>query len=160
MLQLQLRSLVDDAKCYETVRQLRWPDGVRCAHCDAPEITRQGLDETQPQRQRYLCKACGRRFDDLTGTVFAGHHQPLSVWVLCLYLMGLNLSNVQIAHELCLNENDVQKMTAQLRQGVVERKPEVRLEGEVECDEVYVTAGHKGHPEAVKKKSGPLDGEG
>ena len=29
------------------------------------------------------------------------------------------------------------------------------LEGEVECDEVYVVAGHKGHPEAVKKKGGP-----
>jgi hypothetical protein len=24
--------------------------------------------------------------------------------------------------------------------------------GEVECDEWYVVAGHKGHPEAVKKK--------
>ena len=24
--------------------------------------------------------------------------------------------------------------------------------GEVECDEVYVVAGHKGHPEAVRKK--------
>jgi hypothetical protein len=27
----------------------------------------------------------------------------------------------------------------------------VVLEGEVECDEVYVVAGHKGQPEAVKK---------
>jgi hypothetical protein len=30
----------------------------------------------------------------------------------------------------------------------------VVLEGEVECDEVYVVAGHKGHPEAVKKTTG------
>ena len=42
----------------------------------------------------------GARFDDLTGTVLAGHHQPLRVWVLCLYFMGLNLSNRQIAQEL------------------------------------------------------------
>jgi hypothetical protein len=27
----------------------------------------------------------------------------------------------------------------------------VKLDGEVECDEVYEVAGHKGHPEAVKK---------
>jgi hypothetical protein len=33
------------------------------------------------------------RFDDLTGTVLAGHHQPLRVWVLRLPFMGLNLSN-------------------------------------------------------------------
>ena len=41
------------------------------------------------------------------------------------------------------------------RKGIVERRPPVVLEGEVECDEVYVVAGHKGHPEAVKKKAGP-----
>ena len=35
--------------------------------------------------------------------VLAGHHQPLRVWVLCLYFMGLNLSNRQIAAELGLN---------------------------------------------------------
>jgi len=155
---LDLRSLIDDAKCYETVRKLRWPSGVRCARCDAAEVTRQGMDDTQPHRQRYLCKGCGHRFDDLTNTVFAGHHQPLSVWMLCLYFMGLNLSNVQIARELGLNHNDVQKMAAQLRRGIVERKPDVKLQGQVECDEVYVTAGHKGHPESVKKKTGLLDG--
>jgi hypothetical protein len=31
--------------------------------------------------------------DDLTDTIFAGHHQPLKVWILCLYFMGLNLSH-------------------------------------------------------------------
>ncbi len=43
-------------------------------------------------------------------------------------------------------------MTSQLRTGIVAGKPEVMLSGEVECDEVYVTAGHKGNPKAVKKK--------
>ena len=90
--------------------------------------------------------------------MFAGHHQPLTVWVLCLYLMGLNLSNEQIAHELSINADDTQKMTMRLRFGIVENKPAVRLQGEVECDEVYITAGHKGHPDAVQKKTGPLDG--
>jgi transposase-like protein len=72
--------------------------------------------------------------------------------MLCLYFMGLNLSNEQIAHELDLNSDDAQKMTTQLREGIVERKPKVTLSGEVECDEVYVVAGRKGHPEEVKEK--------
>ncbi len=42
-------------------------------------------------------------------------------------------------------------MTSQLRTGIVAGKPEVMLSGEVECDEVYVTAGHKANPKAVKK---------
>ena len=53
----------------------------------------------------------------------AGHHQPLKVWILCLYFMGLNLSNEQIAHELSVNESDVQQMTAQLREGIVKKSP-------------------------------------
>jgi hypothetical protein len=43
-------------------------------------------------------------------------------------------------------------MTTQLREGIGQSKPEVKLSGAVECDEVYVTAGHKGKPEEVKKK--------
>jgi hypothetical protein len=117
-------------------------------------VIRDGCDETQRSRQRYRCKACSGRFDDLTGTVLAGHHQPLRVWVLCLYFMGLNLSNRQIAAELDLNASDVQVMTEQLRRGFVARAPEVTLAGEVEIDEVYVVAGHKGQPAAVAKRGG------
>ena len=57
-----------------------------------------------------------------------------------------------------LDPDDAQTMTTKLREGIVQRKPVEALNGEVECDEVYVVAGHKGHPEAVKKKGGPPDG--
>jgi transposase-like protein len=145
---------MDDAKCFALVRQQRWPEGVRCPGCDSPSVIRDGCDDTQPDRQRYRCKACASRFDDLTGTVLAGRHQPLRVWVLCLYFMGLNLSNRQIALELGLDGSDVQTMTEQLRRGLVSKAPEVTLEGEVEIDEVYVVAGHKGQPAAVAKRGG------
>lgn len=148
---LNIQNLIDDAKCYATVREMRWSEGVTCPQCSSQNITKQGRDDTQPQRQRYQCQDCHSRFDDLTGTIFAGHHQPLRVWILCLYFMGLNLSNQQIAQELDLDEADAHHMTSQLREGIVAKKPEPLLEGEVECDEVYVVAGHKGHPEAVEK---------
>ena len=118
---INLQHLLDDAKCYEAVRQLRWPDGVCCPHCGAAAITQQGRDPMQPAQQKYRCERCHRRFDDLTGTVLGGHHQPLQVWILCFYWMGLNLSNRQIAQELELNADDVQPMTEQLRQGIVAR---------------------------------------
>src|SRR5512138_617677 len=146
---VNLSSLLDDAKCFALVRQHRWPEGVRCPGCGSNAVVRNGPDDTQPHRQRYRCQACASRFDDLSGTVLAGHHQPLRIWVLCLYFMGLNLSNRQIAAELGLNASDVQVMTEQLRHGFVARTPEVTLTGEVEIDEVYVVAGHKGHPAAV-----------
>src|SRR5215475_6148605 len=105
----------------------------------------------------YECRSCRGRFDDLTGTVFANHHQPLRVWITCLYLMGLNLSGLQIARELGIDKSDARDMITTLRQGIVDRTPPETLSGEVECDEVYVVAGHKGHPEAVQKKGGSAD---
>jgi hypothetical protein len=81
---INLTSLIDDAKCYELIRHHRWPDGVRCTACSSAAVIRHGHDERH--RQRYRCKDYGARFDDLTGTVLAGHHQPLRV--LCLYFMG------------------------------------------------------------------------
>src|SRR5438094_6275972 len=148
---VNLSGLLDEAKCFELVRQHRWPNGVRCPDCDSALVIRNGHDEGQRHRQRYLCKACHGRFDDLSGTVLAGHHQPLRVWVLCLYLMGLNLSNRQIARELDLSQPDVQLMTEQLRRGLTAKLPPVVLRGEVEIDEVYVVAGHKGNPAAIAK---------
>ena len=78
--------------------------------------------------------------------------------MLCLYFMGLNLANRQIAQELGLDASDVQAMTAALRGGLAARVPPARLEGEVEIDDVYVVAGHKGQPAAVAKRGVSGDG--
>ena len=48
-----------------------------------------------------------------------------------------------------MHHADVQAMTERLRKGLVAKTPPVSLAGEVEVDEVYVVAGHKGQPAAV-----------
>ena len=151
---INLSGLVDDAKRFALVRQHRWPEGVCCPVCSSGAVIRDGCDDTQPCRQRYRCKACSGRFDDLTGTVLAGRHQPLRVWVLCLYFMGLNLSNRQIALELGLDASDTQAMTEQLRRGLVAKAPAAELQDEVEINEAYVVAGRKGQPKEVAKRGG------
>jgi hypothetical protein len=60
---VNIPGIIDDAKCYEMVRQLR------CPHRDSGEVVKQDRDETEPQRQRYECRCRDRRFDDLTGTI-------------------------------------------------------------------------------------------
>jgi transposase-like protein len=122
-LQVNIKNLIDDSQCYQTVRELRWPDGAECPDCQSTQVTKRGFDDTESARQRYECMDCHRRFDDLTDTIFAGHHQPLKVWVLCLYFMGLNLSNEQIANELGVDRSDVQQMTTRLREGIVKKSP-------------------------------------
>ena len=130
-MRLYLQSMLDEEKVYATVRELRWREGqISCPHCGAGEVIKNGHHDTQKARQRYICRgSCGKQFDELTGTVFEGHHQPLEVWVLCLYLMGLNLSNQQIGRELGLDKDDVQNMTQQLREGVVSKKKAFNSKG-------------------------------
>jgi transposase-like protein len=55
---VNLQMLIDDAKCFEVLRQLRWPAGVNCPDCKSNQVVKRGFDETQPLRQRYQCKAC------------------------------------------------------------------------------------------------------
>ena len=146
---IAIHRLIDDAKCYEMVRELRWPNGVCCPHCQSDQIVKNGHDTTERDRQRYRCHNCDRCFDDLTQTVFAGHHQPLRIWMLCSYFLGLNLSNKQIAAELNLSTTQAHEMAMKLRQGIADRQEPFVLEDKVECDEVYVVAGHKGHASLV-----------
>jgi hypothetical protein len=50
---INLSALLDYAKCFELVRQTRWPRGVRCPKCGGEHVARNGHDDTQPHRQRY-----------------------------------------------------------------------------------------------------------
>ena len=47
--------------------------------------------------------------------VLAGHYQPLRVWVLCLYFMGLNLSNWRGSVCLLLREKRLGQRGAGIR---------------------------------------------
>ena len=138
---LNIQKLVSENQCYESVREMRWKNGVLCVNCKSNQVRKNGSKENGACL-KYVWQTCGKYFDDLTNTVFSGHHQPLKVWILCLYFMGLNLSNRQIAQELDICESDVYNMTTILRSGVVEKAPEITLSDEVEMDEVYVVAGH------------------
>jgi transposase-like protein len=129
-----INKLIDEAKCYDEIRKKRWPHGVRCPHCESNKISKRGKNHRQSECRCYACKNCGKRFDDLTGTIFMGHHQPLSVWFTFLYLMGLNVSNQQIAQELGFDTSDGgQAMAELLRGGILGRRAKVRMTGVVEC---------------------------
>lgn len=90
-MELNTHNLIDDAKCCDAVRNLRWPNEVKRLHCQSNHIVKRGKDDA--------------------------YYMP----------------NI-------------------LRIGIIENKSEPELTGEIECDEVYVVAGHKGKPESVKKR--------
>jgi hypothetical protein len=99
---VNLQELCDDARGSQTLRAMRWPDGVTCPRCASGSVLKNGRDDSEPDRQRAECRDCQQRFDDLTDTIFAGHHQPLRTWIAGLSLRGLNLSGLPIAPALDL----------------------------------------------------------
>ena len=45
-MQVNIKNLIDDAQCYQTVRELRWPDGVTCPSCESTQVIKRGFDPT------------------------------------------------------------------------------------------------------------------
>jgi len=122
-LQGNSKNLIADVPCYQTVRALRWPDGITCPSCQSKQIMKRGVDDTALARQRSACHDGHQRGDDLTDTMVAGHHQPLKVWMLCLSCMGLHVSHEQSAKALAVNDSEVQQMATQRREGIVKKSP-------------------------------------
>ena len=61
--------LPDAEDCLVRLRRTRWPNGVRCPHCDTEDTIKKGT--TSKDAQRYRCLECDSIFNDLTGTIFA-----------------------------------------------------------------------------------------
>ena len=58
--------------------------------------------------QRYLCKNCGRTFNDKTGTIFAHSKLSLKEWYFTIYVfLRFNTSIRQIEAELDLSYRTV-----------------------------------------------------
>ena len=64
----------------------RWPEGIRCAHCESDRISARKSNRQTPQ---YHCKACGKNFTVKTGTIMHDSKLPLSDWALAFYACTL-----------------------------------------------------------------------
>ena len=150
---LKITDLMNESACFQKIRELRWKDGpVCCPRCGHDSCVETGSSKKHPSCLSYCCQECGRNFNDLTDTIFAESNLSIKTWMACLYLMNMNVSNRQIAKELDISEKTAQNITLKIRKEIEKNAPKPELSGEVEFDEVYVVAGHKGHPESVKKR--------
>ncbi len=115
---VKIQDLINDAKCFEVVRSLRWPEGVLCSHCGNEHVIKFGRDETQEHRQRYRCKSCGRCFDDLTGTIFEGSGPRRTLW---------NIVSDRVPRRIEHAVPLLPMITTQLISSVLLRHPHIKL---------------------------------
>jgi hypothetical protein len=62
---INISVLADEARCYRTVRELRWNEGS--AWCDSPKIVKNGHIKENPECQKYCAEEIGFKKPEVEG---------------------------------------------------------------------------------------------
>jgi len=79
-------------------RSYRWVDGFRCPRCGSGRVVRHGRLHYQPEFHRYLCRVCGRTFNDKTCAFL--HYSRLRVDEFVLEVLLLLYMSVSVVSKL------------------------------------------------------------
>ena len=151
-----LHHLFNAETCQSYIHTLRWKDRpLQCPRCQSHHVGPWGTYHYQPGLQRYRCKekACKRTFNDLTGTLLDGSKRSLRHWILATFLLCLSCSSRRIAKELGVHVRTGYRWCWWLRNAALSYEMHRQLEGTVEADDLYQTAGNKGQAKQGGKKS-------
>jgi transposase-like protein len=140
--------------CHTYLHALRWKDrSFQCPHCHSPEVGPWGTYHYRPGFKRYRCKDCRRTFNDLTKTLLSQSKRSLPHWILATFLLCLSYSSRRIARELGVHVSTSYRWCWWLRNAALSYELDRQLEGCVEADELYYTAGNKGQAKHGGKKA-------
>lgn len=118
-----------EAMCAQQLRGTRWPERVRCPHCHSEKVT--DIRQYMEVFQRYLCLACGKTFNDKTGTIFENSKVSLSGWARAAYLLAADQPITVIAESIGVSYPTALRMVRELRESsllhvleeIVKRRP-------------------------------------
>ena len=80
------------------LRELRWPDGIKCVYCGSGHVVKFGSQRKHVNR--YLCRKCHKTFSDLAGTIFENSKMKLNEWFYIARELQRNTSINQIHKDL------------------------------------------------------------
>ncbi len=120
--------------CRELVASQRWPEGVRCPHCE----------EADPyflkSRKIWKCRACRRQFSVKVGTIFEDSPLGLDKWLTASWMIVNSkngVSSCEIHREIGVTQATAWFMLQRIRKAMELGNME-KLGGEIEIDETYV----------------------
>ena len=140
-----LHQLFSVETCQTYIHALRWKDRpLQCPRCQSHDVDPWGMYHYRPGCKRYWCNGCKRTFNDLTETLLHQSKRSLVYWILATFLLCLSCSSRRIARELGVHGRTSYRWCWWLRNTAVSYETDRRLEGTVEADDLYHTAGQKG----------------
>src|SRR5262245_13667081 len=149
-----LHHLFNADQCQAYIYTLRWKDRpLQCPRCQSHHIGRWGTYQYRPGSKRYWCHGCKRTFNDLTGTLLHQSQRSLSYWILTTFLLCLACSSRRIAREVGVHIRTSYRWCWWLRNAALSYEMHRQLEGTVEADDLYHTAGPKGPATPGGKKA-------
>jgi transposase-like protein len=139
----------DEDRAVEIFRQIRWSNGVYCPKCKSFDIYNRGI---QGKTRRYSCNECGANFSDLTDSIFA--NKKLPVGEMLYILINLDKKSVKrLSEELGHKWESINRLAKEFRGNLAEMSEDPILQGEIEIDEMYYSAGSKG----LKKRTPDIE---
>jgi transposase-like protein len=151
-----LHQLFNAETCQSSIHTLRWKDRpLQCPRCQSHNVGPWGTYHYQPGLKRYRCKEKDgkRTFNDRTGTLLDGSKRSLMHWILATFLLCLACSSRRIAREVGVHIRTSYRWCWWLRNAALSYEMHRQLEGTVEADDLYHTAGQKGQAKTGGKKS-------
>jgi transposase-like protein len=150
-----VRYFADEQVSFEFVRDLRWPDGVRCPFCAG---TQHAFVKT---RRIWQCKDCGKQFSVKKGSIFEDSPMKLDKWLIAMWLIANaknGISSYEMHRSLGITQKSawfvLHRIRLAMQNGSVEK-----FGGEIEADETFI-GGKRGNMHAAKRANTPTGGTG
>lgn len=134
--------LNDDRKAEAYFEAERWPDGIRCPHCDGDSIHERKNRRPQP----YQCRTCKRNFSVKVGTIMQSSNIGYGDWWFAFYLHATNLkgvSSMKLHRDLGVTQKTAWHLLHRIREAWHDDNDDSRFAGPVEVDETFVGGKEK-----------------
>jgi transposase-like protein len=144
--ELMTRFSTEEA-CKTFLRDMRWPDGVRCPRCKSEKVY-----ALKARPFHWICKGktCGGRngyrFSVITKTIFENTNYPLRTWFQVIYLMTQSkkgMSALQIHRQIGSGDYRTAWYLCHRIRAAMKDGGFAKLMGEVEVDETYIGGSDK-----------------
>jgi transposase-like protein len=147
-----IRYFGDANKCHEFMVAMRWPQEIRCPHCDSKDIGKLVLP-----RRIWNCKNCRKQFTVKVGTIFEDSPLGLDKWLPATWLIvnaKNGTSSCELARSLGVTQKTAWFMLHRIRLAMQDGSI-VKMKGQVEADESFIGGRarfmHKDKREKMKK---------